>query len=532
MVRGNHAITARAVRKEIRDGTMQPTIDALNALQAVPWTINKRVLDAARQCNLHRIDVEGIPPDDSSKRVTFEIDMRTAEAMAAHERFWIAMNLDWRGRVYGVPHFNFQRDDRVRALFLFADGEPIGTEGLKWLKVHTANCGDFDKISKSPFDERERWVDASIEKIKGSAKAPLEQRWWTEADKPFQFLAACFELSTALEQGPTFVSRLPISFDGSCSGLQHLSAIMRDEKTAKLVNLTAQRVPQDIYEDVAKRVKECVERNVDVYEDGHLARLWLNYGIDRKVVKRNVMTYFYGSEEFGMAGQQRDDLMEALADKVERGKMEKHPFEGESDAAAKYLAKQVYLTIKNGIKRPAAAMEFLHKISTAMSEAGLYPQWTTPAGFRWANRYCKHKTDQIRLYLNSLGMSFRVLLATGEEPKIDKERAMRGIAPNFIQACDAAHLMLTVNAAVSEGITSIATVHDCFGCLPSRAERFRKIIREQFVRMYEENDVLAQVLEQARKDLNEPNTKRMPSAPPSRGSLDIKNVLDAEFAFA
>ena len=92
--------------------------------------------------------------------------------------------------------------------------------------------------------------------------------------------------------------------------------------------------------------------------------------------------------------------------------------------------------------------------------------------------------------------------------------------------------MLTVNAAVAEGITSIATVHDCFGCLPSRAERFRKIIREQFVRMYDEHDVLAKVLEQARKDLNEPNTKRMPSAPPSRGSFDIKNVLDAEFAFA
>jgi hypothetical protein len=44
--------------------------------------------------------------------------------------------------------------------------------------------------------------------------------------------------------------------------------------------------------------------------------------------------------------------------------------------------------------------------------------------------------------------------------------------------------------------------------------------------------VLAKVLEQARKDLIEPNTKRMPSARPSRGSLDIKDVLDAEFAFA
>jgi len=67
----------------------------------------------------------------------------------------------------------------------------------------------------------------------------------------------------------------------------------------------------------------------------------------------------------------------------------------------------------------------------------------------------------------------------------------------------------TVNAAVAEDITSIATAHDSFGCLPSRAERFRKIIRKQFVRMYEDND-----------------------APPERGTLNIKKVLDAEFAFA
>jgi DNA-directed RNA polymerase, mitochondrial len=96
---------------------------------------------------------------------------------------------------------------------------------------------------------------------------------------------------------------------------------------------------------------------------------------------------------------------------------------------------------------------------------------------------------------------------------------------------DAAHLLLTVNAAVREDIKSIATVHDSFGCLASKAERFRKIIREQFVRMYAENNVLAQVLEQAREDLDE-NPKGLPDKPPDRGRLDIEAVRDAEYAFA
>jgi len=55
--------------------------------------------------------------------------------------------------------------------------------------------------------------------------------------------------------------------------------------------------------------------------------------------------------------------------------------------------------------------------------------------------------------------------------------------------------------------------------------------RRQTGTMYEDNDVLAQVLEEARKDLGE-NGKGLPDAPPERGSLDIKKVLDAEFAFA
>ena len=49
--------------------------------------------------------------------------------------------------------------------------------------------------------------------------------------------------------------------------------------------------------------------------------------------------------------------------------------------------------------------------------------------------------------------------------------------------------------------------------------------------MYVEHDVLAEVFAQASADLSR-NTKRMPSAPPQYGALDLKEVLSAEFAFA
>lgn len=63
--------------------------------------------------------------------------------------------------------------------------------------------------------------------------------------------------------------------------------------------------------------------------------------------------------------------------------------------------------------------------------------------------------------------------------------------------------------------------------MPSQAERFRQAV----VKMYEENDVLAQVIQQAVQDLGE-NAKNLPEKPPAPGKLDIRKMLDAEFAFA
>jgi DNA-directed RNA polymerase, mitochondrial len=480
-------------------------------------------------------------------RVLFWEDMRTAERMAQQEYFYTAMNLEWRGRVYSVPSFNFQREDRVRALFLFARGEPIGEEGVYWLKVHVANCGDFNGIKKRPFGERVKWVDDNLELIRSMAEIPVSmfKRWveqtakhpehkWQGPDKPFLFLSACLELSAALRAGPSYVSHLPVSFDGSCSGLQHLCAMTRAPEGSS-VNLTPQEVPADIYQTVADRVKQRIEGDLKSQDKQRreLAQMCLKYGITRKIVKRNVMTYSYGSNAYGMTEQLREDLMQPLSKEVALGKREEHPF-GSGLWASDYLARQTYAAIEEVIHGPAQAKTFLQKLARSLSHEGKPLRWKTPVGLPLVNRYQKVDTKQGKLWLHDRGVRVRytVKLAIGDQAEIDKTRAANGIAPNFVHALDAAHLLRTVNAAVKEGITSLATVHDSFGCPPSRAARFRRLIREEFVRMYNEHDVLAEVYEQARADLSDVDAKRMPSGPPQKGSLQIEQLLDAEFAFA
>jgi len=530
------------------------------------------VLDVVRQCYAQGIVVPGLPSkedvpmppkafdwDDMTEtqqqvwkqeasaikehnrsligeRILLKHDMDTAEAMAQHERFYTPMNCDWRGRVYGVSHFNFQRDDRVRALFLFADGLPIGEDGIEALKVHVANCGDFGKISKRPIEERIAWTDTNFGDLGRVAADPVNYLWWTQADKPFLFLAGCLELERALRVGPSFITTLPVSFDGSCSGLQHLAALTRDEKTAALVNLTDSETPQDVYQRVANQTVDLVAADGQS-AIAQTALKFLHSTDTRKVAKRNTMTFSYGSKKFGMAKQQETDLIAKLDFDVLSGKLDKHPF-GEfakkkhkksTSPAAKYLGGKVYDAIKATVDLPQQAMVFLQQCARVLAHEGKPLRWTTPTGLPWINRYHEPNVKRVELWLHDTRV--QVTLADGTQKEIDKEKAANGVAPNFVHALDASHLALTVNAAVAAGVTNLATVHDSFGCLAPQAKRFNEIIREQFVQMYEQNDVLAQVRQQAFCDLTLHNSQRLPERI-AYGSLDIQSVLTAKYAFA
>ena len=569
VVRTHLKETKELVRESMAQGTMAPALNALNAIQSVGFRINTPVLAVMKEVYERGIDIPDFPrktpyeipkhpkPWDemadlerkawkakadetraanrvlAANNISFFEDMETAERLL-DQTFYTPCNLDWRGRVYPLPHFNFQREDRVRGLFLFEEGRELGENGLKWLKIHLANCGDFNKISKRSFEEREQWTNENLASILVWAEQPLSTLTWTKADKPFLFLAACIELSQALKSSDSsrFVSTLPVSWDGSCSGLQHLCAMTRSPEGA-FVNLTPSPQPQDVYLKVADEAFRQIE--LDAAEGNEYAAMCLECPVDRrKMVKRNVMTYSYSSKKFGMGEQQIEDLMKPLRLKVLKGELPEHPFTDNTsaqEAAARYLAGRVHEAIERVVRKPAEAMEFLQKLARACAHEDKPLEWTTPVGLPWSNRYHDSKTRSVRLFLHDRGIRIQSKVAIDYEAEILKTRAVNGVAPNFVHALDAAHLMLTVNAAVSEAITSFALVHDSFGCHAGVSERFHQIIREQFVQMYEEHDVLNEVYERAKYDVSHHNWRRLPKAI-EYGDLNIQEVINAKYAFA
>ena len=396
-----------AIQEGIDDGSMSRCLSALNALQAVPYHINEFIMDTVDACYEQGIKLKKMPPKEdvavcpfdepkqqaevrrinrsyASQRVGLQFTLRVARSLVG-KTFFTPYRFDYRGRLVPLTDFNFQRQDYVRAIFQFEKGEVVTADGLYWLKVHLANCGDFDKVSKKSFEARVAWVDSNRDAIISYANEPLEDLAWTSADKPFMFLAACAAYRDALAGLPV---RLPVAFDGSCSGLQNLSAMTRDLGGA-LVNLTPSAEPADIYNTVAIAVEKLM-----MADNGNpFARLWIEHGITRKTTKQQVMTLAYGVTHTGMTDQAMDNTMDELN---ERAALENipNPFSisyttkkgefienDEGFHASTYLTKIVKQAAIGLVGRQMDAMEFLKGLCRPTTTANVAMRWTTALGF-------------------------------------------------------------------------------------------------------------------------------------------------------
>lgn len=326
--------------------------------------------------------------------------IKVAEDFAKYDKIWFPMNIDFRGRVYPIPTgLNPQGDDMTKALLQYAEPTPVSAEdapdALKWLSIHGAGLAGHDKI---PLEDRVAWVEENKDNILSSAEKPLDFPWWQEQDKPWQFLAWAMEYKRALEYLDThkslvnFDCRCTIAYDGTCSGLQHYSCLLRDPVGGSSVNLIDHDKPADIYREVSDKVltmvkKDAIEGTLKGKErkDGtfgpgtkQMAEAWLAHGINRKVCKRPVMTLAYGSGQYGFADQIYEDT---VADNPY--------FAGVGERqAAQYLAKLIWKAVQTTVVAAIEGMECLKKIATTLAKADMPVEWVTPMGLPIQQMWC------------------------------------------------------------------------------------------------------------------------------------------------
>lgn len=573
----------RAYLEELSNTSMPIVYAAINAMQRTPWQVNADILSIMEQVWEVSADTGGLPrkykldlppkPADidtneaarqkwkteaarvhldnlemTSKLSQFRMALDTARRFRGYERIYFPYQLDFRSRVYAVPLLNPQGADWMKAMLRFANGKPLGDEGAKWLAIHLANCGDFKtpggrKCSKARLEDRVQWVLDNEDMIFGCAADPLVNTQWSEADSPWQFLAACLEWVGYRRVGAGFISRLPVALDGSCSGIQNYSAALRDEIGGAAVNLIPSDEPQDIYQKVADAVVEMAKADLGDPKWGEVARQWLTFGITRSVTKRPVMTMPYGSRGYGFREQIMQDtlgpayrefqrwekgLEDAGCPPTEEQKAARWPFADNGFAASLYMAQRIERGVERVVVKAAEAMKWLKQATALAASEGLPVNWTTPVGFPVQQAY--YDTSRRRVETMIAGKR-TVLDLPVDLDTIDKKAQAQAIAPNFVHSLDASHLMLTVVRGMEEGVTSFALIHDSFGTLAADSPRFFQIVREAFVEMYEAVDVVAAFRDDLLRHLPEQAQRDLPQ-PPLRGALDLSVVVESSYCFA
>ena len=548
-----------ALRDDVFSVDMADVYRAVNAVQSTPWRINLGVYEVMDSCWRAGLSIAGLPSADPlpiperpssipstlpranmdeatraafdawrrdaadahesnaaliSKRLALVTQLSLAKDLTAEPEFYFPHNVDFRGRIYSVvPGLCPQGDDAAKGLLEFAVGKPLGEHGGYWLAVHIANLFGVDKVS---FDDRVQWVSDNHERLLDSAVRPLEgERFWTEADKPWCALAACMEWAGYAIAGPDFISHLPIAMDGSCSGLQHFSAMLRDADGGRAVNLTQQDTPADIYTAVMHKVEELLQHNPE-----QLAISWRGK-VTRKIVKRPCMTFAYSVTSRGM----RDQIM----DELRRATPGAQYLPGwENFEAATFLAPIVEDAIRATVDRAAEAMDWLKAAVRAVVEADMPVVWFTPDGFPVQHRYVKTTGKRFKCWFDGVRMDVQLRV---DGHRQDGRKQASAIAPNYVHSMDGTHLRRVVNRMTDADITrSFAMVHDSFGVHACDVDDLHYAIRDEFIWLYRENR-LAEFRDQVLAMLPVERHADVPPVP-AAGDLDLDGILKADFFFA
>ena len=552
----------RAELKQIQQYDLSAVYQSVNTIQRTRWRINTRILEVAQALWDMGGGIAGIPeaddrtppkpPVDSDEfpqwkqnhpveyrrwadaaqavykhnrtvgaaRIRVSYQLRIARENMGFSRLYFPHTCDFRGRVYPLPSYvNPQSDDLGKSLLQFADCKKLGSQGGYWLSVHVANCAGVDKVA---FEDRVRWVREHEDEIRQYAADPLGHLGWADMDSPFQFLAACFEYAGFLKQGEEFCSRLPIAMDGTCNGLQHLSAMLRDEVGGEAVNLVPSAAPHDIYTAVLEKLREILtdmSQTAENDSDRVKAAGWLPY-LTRTIVKRPVMTTPYGVSAFGI----RDQVLEqVLASGLFTGSV--FPYVD----WARFLVTPLQRAIAEVIVAAPLAMGWLQTSARIICDADKNQQgisWEVPgSGFPVIQRYRAPRGSLVNVFIGKQ----RIRVCDGEldEQRLDVRRQLNGISPNVIHSLDASMMMLTVNKLRAQGLRHFALIHDSYGAHACDIPILNQVLREQFAAIYCSHDVLKEL-----KDRWEQKFGITLPELPEHGSLDPGMVNYSRYFFA
>jgi DNA-directed RNA polymerase len=443
--------------------------------------------EARHNYNRQAAEVYNLQAQEFKKSCRTRMTMEAVQRFKGKDKFFIPWSFDYRGRAYPIPAFLTPQDtDFGKSLLSFAEPAYMNPEAEDWIAFQVATTYGLDKAT---MQERLDWVKNNTHLISCVASDPiLHIHEWEAADEPWQFLSACDEYYHCVLKCDRHFTSLPIATDATCSGLQILAGLAKDKNTASLVNVLPSDKPQDAYAVVARTATPYCPNSIRNH-------------MDRKVVKRVVMTVPYNAKPFSNRGYIKDALKE-------KG------IEIDKDDLTKTV-----IAVRNAMDEvvpgPMAVMSWIEEeVAKAIDLGKTELTWSTPSGFVVTQKLMKKETIQIELQL--LGRC-KLTVATQDSAEVDKQHHKNATAPNLIHSLDASLLHFSALAFNAP----IALIHDSVLCRATDMSVLSAIVRETYMHLFAEHNYLQDFANQIGAESN----------PPIIGDLEPSSVIDSTYFF-
>ena len=479
LMRG-HELTRRGNRT-LKHG--ETPLRFLNKLQRVKYSVSHHVLEVAQHFRDKGVKIGKFiplcesfkppkPPDiaDNAEarqswkremaeayntdRLNFKRSVRTRTQLEAAEKFkdetfYQCWSFDYRGRTYPIPAYLSPQDtDFGKSLIRFADESFVTPESEEWLAFQAATTFGLDKATMA---ERLEWVRNNHDLITKVAIDPIGNlSEWEDVEEPWQFMASCHELYHCCIACDKQTTGLMVAVDATCSGLQILAGLAKDQSTASLVNVCPSDKPSDAYKAVAEEAKKYLPTELHPW-------------CTRKTSKRTVMTIPYNATKSSSWTYVREAL-------VEQG------FEPTKDQVT-MVVNAIYLSMDAIVPGPMRVMRWIKtQVGQYIRSGADHIEWTTPSGFVVNQKRNKKEVECMKLQLMG---STKVTVSVGEgDPCPTRHKS--STAPNLIHSVDASILHETFQRFNGP----FTVIHDSVLCRATDMATLNRLVRETYTDIF------------------------------------------------
>jgi DNA-directed RNA polymerase len=323
-------------------------------------------------------------------------------------------------------------------------------------------------------------------------------------------MAACFEYHAVVIAKSKETTNLPVAADATCSGVQVISALLKDEKAAALVNIIpstegpadlspacAEMAPQFIDEVIANFKKEETREALTPAHVATIKKLISGKGA-RKLAKPVVMTTPYSAT----ASTQTDEVI-AVA----------------KEQGVKLTWLQGYtltMALRKALYVVAPSMEIMEMVASevaAMAKATgqTIIEWTSPSGHKVA----QYKPAMKRVRVNAAGKALVMnQIQPGNNPSGHGSAAM----PNFVHSLDSALLHKTF----ADVVVPFGLIHDSVLTRATDMDATLAHLKFTFVEIFSE-DIFSKWAEEIGLQIDLESLQ---------GDLDITQVMQSEYFFS